>query len=187
MESPNAALEHRVSHLESIVGEEPAGGGASEPACLLSALRDAAQLTTAAVCPGSADRAKTTLRRARFLREHGVSCDGLSEVAVEEAALQVKSLERAFSDLAVLSPILDRDWEKDRAGLSRVEEDLINAKVVADAAEEAIERQSRALDQFLIDYNVAVESMNARFLRLERLVQELERKHMASEDATRAT
>lgn len=179
MESPNAALEHRVSHLESTVGEEPAGDGTPNSACLLSALRDAAQSTAATVCPERSDRAITTLRRSRFLRDHGFARDGLSEVAVEEAALQVMSLERAFSDLALLSPILDGDWEIERVGLNRVEEALVNANNVADAAEEAIERESRALDDFLIEYNVAVKSTNARFLRLERLVQQLEQKNVA--------
>lgn len=191
MESSNAALEHRVSHLESIVGEERPveerpGDGVRERACLLSALRGAAKSTAATVCPEDSERATTTLRRARFLREHGASCDVVSEAAVEEAASQVKSLERAFSDLAVLSPVLDCDWEKERVGLSRVEEDLVKANVVADAAEDAIERESRLLDELLIDYNVAVASMNARFLQLERLVQELEKKHGVSHDAQRA-
>lgn len=183
MESPSAALEHRVSNLESLIGETPTDDGVERPACLFSALRDAALSTVAAVGPDRPDCATSTLRRARFLREHTGFCMDISEVAVGEAGLQVKNLERALSELAVLSPVLDRNWEKENVDLKHVQETVSKANTVADAAEEAIEKESRAVDEFLIDYNLEVESMNARFLRLEGLVQALERKYMHDQEA----
>lgn len=173
MESSDAALEHRVTELESLVGERPADA-TENPECVCCALREAAQATVNAICPDRPERAMATLRRAQFVREHRVSRAGFSAVVVEDAKQRISSLERALSDLSVLTPILDRDWDKDIVDMKRVQDAAEKAGIAADAAEEVVEQESRAVDDLLNDYNSFIKGMNAHFLRLEGMVQALE-------------
>jgi hypothetical protein len=175
MDVPSAALEHRLSELEGLVGERHPDD-AQATTCLCAALRDAVRAGAAALYPDDPERAEAALRRAHAVGERGAAAGAASRHVVADATARVAELERGLRDLALLLPVLDRDWRSDAGGRADMCAALERVRVAAGAAEAVVAEESRAVDELLNKYNAAIATLNSRFMRLVALVEALEEK-----------